>query len=260
MIGFLIKKTFFDFWDNMLRMILVNLGFIASLAIPIFLPGKIPILPISFFVFVVGLAWCFTYLAAIALSVKAISDYGVFGFFDFLNNLKEGWKTGLALGIICYLLYVIARNAIPFYLKLNSLFGLFLAAVIFWTVAAAVCSLQFFLAVRARLDTKLVKVFKKSFIIFFDNPGFTIYSLLHTIVILIISVFLALILPGPAGMLLFLDEALRLRLLKYDWLEANPDETGSKKRQKIPWDEILIDEREKTGTRSFKSFIFPWKD
>jgi hypothetical protein len=260
MIGFLIKKTFFDFWDNMIRMILVNLGFIASLAIPIFLPGIISIPVLSHLVFAAGLLWCFIYLAAIALSVKAVSDYGVFGFFDFLNNLKEGWKTGVTLGITSFLLYFIARNAIPFYLALHSLFGLFLAAVIFWAMAAAICSLQFFLAVRARLDTKLVKVFKKSFIIFFDNPGFAIYSLLHTIVILILSAVLALILPGPAGMFLFLDEALRLRLLKYDWLEANPDKTGSKKRRKIPWDEILIDEREKTGTRSFKSFIFPWKD
>jgi hypothetical protein len=260
MIGFLIKKTFFDLWDNMFRMVLLNLGFIASLAIPVFLPGLIPIPALSILAFAAGLLWCFVYLAAAALSVKAVSDYGVFGFSDFLANLKEGWKTGLALGITGFLLYAIARNAIPFYLRMNSLFGLFLAAIIFWTMAAAVCSLQFFFAIRARLDTKLVKIFKKSFIIFFDNPGFVIYTLLHTIVTLILSLVFALLLPGPAGILLFLDEGLRLRLLKYDWLEANPDQTGSRKRRQIPWDEILIDEREKTGTRSFRSFIFPWKD
>jgi hypothetical protein len=274
MIGFLIKKTFFDFWDNMLRMIPVNIGFIASLAIPIFLPGLVTIPVLPYLVFAAGFLWCFMYLAAVALSVKAVSDYGIFGFSDFLANLKKGWKTGLALGITGFLLFIIAWNAIPFYLRLESLFGLFLAAVIFWTMATMVCSLQFFLAIRARLDTKLVKIFKKSFIIFFDNPGFAIYLLLHTIVPLIASVilvtrfpglmglliFLITLLPGPAGVLLFLDEALRLRLLKYDWLEANPDETGSKKRRKIPWDEILIDEREKTGTRSFRNFIFPWKD
>ena len=274
MIGFLIKKTFFDFWDNMFRMVLVNLGFIASLAIPIFLPGLISIPVLPYFVLAAGILWCFIYLAAAALSVKAISDYGIFGFSDFLTNLKEGCKAGLALGITGVLLFIIAWNAIPFYLQLHSLFGLFLAAVIFWTMAAAVCSLQFFFAVRARLDTKLIKIYKKSFIIFFDNPGFTIYLLLHTIVPLILSavlvmrfpglvgllLFLVTLLPGPAGVLLFLDEGLRLRLLKYDWLEANPDETGSKKRRKIPWDALLIDEREKTGTRSFRNFIFPWKD
>jgi len=260
MIGFLIRKALYDFWDNMFRMVLMNLGFIASLTIPIFLPGIIPIPPLSLLVFAAGLLWCFVYLAAVALSVKAVSDYGVFGFSDFLANLKEGWKTGLALGITGFLLYAIARNSIPFYLEMHSIFGLFLAAVIFWTMITAICSLQFFFAIRARLDTKLIKIYKKSLLIFFDNPGFAIYSLLHTIVLLIISVFIVLLVPGPAGILLFLDEALRLRLLKYDWLEANPDETGSKKRRKIPWDEILIDEREKTGTRSFRSFIFPWKD
>jgi hypothetical protein len=62
--------------------------------------------------------------------------------------------------------------------------------------------------------------------------------------------------PGPAGLLLFHDEALRLRLLKYDWIEANPNEN----RRKVPWDALLIDERDKTGTRSLKNFIFPWKD
>ena len=260
MIGFVIKKTFFDLWDNMFRLVLVNLGFIASLAIPVFLPGIIPIPIISIIIFAAGLLWCFVYLAAAALSVKAVSDYGVFGFSDFLANLKEGWKAGLALGITGFLLYAITKNAIPFYLRMNSLFGLFLAAVIFWSMATAICSLQFFLAIRARLDTKLIKVFKKCFIIFFDNSGFSLYSLLHTAVTLIISLIFALLLPGPAGLLLFLDEALRLRLLKYDWLEANPDTTGSKKKRRIPWDEILIDEREKTGTRSFRSFIFPWKD
>ena len=62
--------------------------------------------------------------------------------------------------------------------------------------------------------------------------------------------------PGPVGVLLYLDEALRLRLLKYDYLEANPEAD----RKKIPWDALLIDEREKTGDRTLKNFIFPWKD
>jgi hypothetical protein len=71
-----------------------------------------------------------------------------------------------------------------------------------------------------------------------------------------ISLFLAFLAPGPAGALLFLDEAFRLRLLKYDYLEANPDAN----RKQIPWDALLIDERERTGTRTLRNFIFPWKD
>ena len=34
MFGFLIKKSFFDLWDNFLAAVLANLGFIVVLSIP----------------------------------------------------------------------------------------------------------------------------------------------------------------------------------------------------------------------------------
>jgi hypothetical protein len=66
--------------------------------------------------------------------------------------------------------------------------------------------------------------------------------------------------------LLYLDEALRLRLLKYDWLETRTAEQGGDlfkkgwKQVKIPWEELLAEEKDKTGKRSLKSFFFPWKE
>jgi hypothetical protein len=264
MFGFLIKKTFFDLWDNLFKVALLNLGFIASLAIPVFLPGLLVAAPpLSVAVLLIGILWCSVYLSAEALVLKRISDYSSFGFGDLLRSLKESWSAGIAMGVAVFAVWLLATLIIPFYLGIASLFGLLLAAVIFWTMAVGLLSLQFFFPIRARLDTKLTKVFKKCFIIFFDNPLFCIFSFIHNLIILVISGFLAFLFPGPAGALLFLDEALRLRLLKYDWLEANPavtDSTAKPKRQQIPWDAILIDERERTGTRSFKSFIFPWKD
>jgi len=265
MLGFLIKKNFFDLWDNLFRIALINLGFIASAAIPAlpaFFPGLIYIPALSIAVTAIGILWCCVYLSAAALSVRAISDYGSFGFGDFFRNLKTGLPAGLCMGAAILLLVLMATEIIPFYLGMNSLFGLFLAALIFWTVVIAICSLQFFFAIRARLDTKLVKVFKKCFIIFFDNPGFAVFILLHNAAMLILSALLAFLIPGPAGVLLFIDEALRLRLLKYDWLEANPESEAGEKRSRrrtIPWDALLIEEREKTGSRSLKNFIFPWK-
>jgi len=288
MIGFLLKKTFYDAWDNMLRLVLLNLGFIVSVPIPILLPGLIPITAVSMLVAVLGIIWCFVYLSAAALSLKAVSDYGSFGFSDFFANIKAGWKAGAAMGVFALFFFPVpyafpaayaaeaAAYAVPaeeslrlvplvgvimlFYLNMESIWGFLLAAVIFWAFFLALVSFQFFFAIRARLDTKLKKIFKKCFIIFFDNPGFAFFCFLHTVATMALSVFLALLLPGPAGALLFLDEALRLRLLKYDWLEANPPEGPSVRRRAIPWDAILIEEREKTGTRTIKGFIFPWKD
>jgi len=263
MIGFLIKKTFYDVWDNMFRIVLLNLGFIVSLTIPVIIPGYIPIPLLALAVAVIGVLWCFVYLAAIALSVKAVSDYAVFGFADFIANLKAGWPAGVILGLVALFFFLVLRIIIPFYLDMNSLVGLLLAALIFWTLILALIAFQFFFAIRARLDTKPIKIIKKCFIIFFDNPGFSIFSLLYTIVTLVASLIFALLLPGPAGLLLFLDEGLRLRLLKYDWLETISKEEASPpatRRRSIPWDALLIEEREKTGTRTLRNFIFPWKD
>jgi hypothetical protein len=204
----------------------------------------------------VGSLWCFVYLSAAALSLKTISDYGNFGFADFLANLKTAWPAGLVLGAFAFLAIILCTTVIPFYLSMKSMMGLMLAAIVFWTLVTAVLALQFFFAIRSRLDARLVGAVKKCFIIFFDNPMFCIFSLIHNTFVLILSLFVAFLFPGPAGILLFLDEGLRLRLMKYDWLELNPEAN----RRKIPWDAILIEEQEKTGTRSLKNFIFPWKD
>jgi hypothetical protein len=257
MIGFLIKKTFFDLWDNLFRAALINLGFIASAAIPVFIPPLFESLPlVGLIVLVLGIVWCFIYLAAAALSLKAISDYGSFGFADFFQNLKIAWPAGVVTVLFGIAIYLLVSKVIPFYLAMNSIIGLFFSAIIFWTLVVGILALQFFLPIRSRLDKKIPKAIKKCFLIFFDNPLFCVFSFIHNLVLLAISLFLALLLPGPAGILLYMDEALRLRLLKYDWLELNPDAN----RRKIPWEVILMEEQEKTGTRSFKNFIFPWKD
>jgi hypothetical protein len=261
MIGFLIKKTVYDLWDNMFRIVVLNLGFVVSLTIPILLPGLLLNIPIlSIIIAAVGILWCCVYLSAAAMSVKAISDYGVFGFADFWDNLKKCWPAGIIMGLAIFLFVLVIWVIIPFYLDMSNIAGILLAGLLFWTLVLTVISFQFFFAIRARLDTKPIKIIKKCFIIFFDNPGFSIFSALYTLATLILSVIFVFLLPGPGGLLLFLDEGLRLRLMKYDWLEANPPEAGSPKRRQIPWDALLIEEREKTGTRTLRNFIFPWKD
>jgi hypothetical protein len=257
MIGFLIKKNFFDLWDNLFKIALINLGFIVSLSFPVFIPTLFESIPVfGMGTLLSGILWCFVYLAAAASSLRKISDYGNFGFADFMESIKAAWPLGLMLGLFAFLGYILCTVVIPFYLSMKSMLGLLLAGFIFWTLVTAVLALQFFFAVCFRLNAKIPAAIKKSFIIFFDNPMFCIFSFIHNLVVLVLSLFAVFLFPGPAGVLLFLDEGLRLRLLKYGWLEANPEAA----RRKIPWDALLVDEREKTGTRSLKSFIFPWKD
>jgi hypothetical protein len=260
MIGFLIRKTFYDLWDNMFRIVLLNLGFIAVVSIPIFIPSLAGSYFNSIALEMVLTAWgiliCFIYLAAAALCVSSISDYSSFGFSDFIKNLKIAWRPGLVMGFFVFVLFLIVSIIMPFYLGVESPVGLVFAAVIFWVTVFSLLSFQFYFTVYCRLGKKVFKSLKKCMLISLDNVRFSIFMIIHNLIVMIISIVFVFMFPGPAGVLLYLDEALRLRILKYDWLEENPGEN----RKKIPWDTLLIEERERTGTRTFKNFIFPWKD
>jgi uncharacterized membrane protein YesL len=260
MFGFLIKKTFFDLWDNLFKIVLINIGFLVVVAAPVFIPPLIPSTFLSITVLIAGVLCCCVYLAAASSCLKRVSDYSFFGFRDFFVAFKKTWLSGLVLGTMAILAGIIITVVLPFYFRMGTLVGWGLGVLLFWFLAAAAFSFQFFLTVRSRMDNPIRVSLRKCFLIFFDNLGFCVFSFIHNLILLVLSVFLAFMLPGPAGLLLFLDEGFRLRLLKYDWLETHPEAVSSGKRPKIPWDELLIDEREKTGTRSLKSFIFPWKD
>jgi hypothetical protein len=253
MFGFLVKKTFYDLWDNLFKTALVNLGFL-TLSLGGILLSLLFDPPLSAGIVALCLLCCCVYLAAASLCLKSLSDYGSFGFADFFHSLAAAWPAGLLLGALCFFGFFLVLMAIPFYFSLGSFAGLLLGCFLLWTVLIAALALQFFLPIRARLDARPGKIIKKCFLILFDNTLFCVFSGAASLAILALSLPLFMLLPGPAGLLLFLDEALRIRLLKYDWLEAHPG------HKKIPWNSVLEEDRERTGTRSIKGLIFPWKD
>jgi hypothetical protein len=43
-------------------------------------------------------------------------------------------------------------------------------------------------------------------------------------------------------------------------LEEHPELKTKKERKNIPWEELIYEDRETLGPRTFRSFLFPWKD
>ena len=84
--------------------------------------------------------------------------------------------------------------------------------------------------------------------------------LLYSAVLIIITPFLAFLAPGFSGLLLAWNNAFRLRMYKYDWMEQHPEIPIQTARKQIPWDELLAEDRETVGSRSIRNLIFPWKD
>jgi uncharacterized membrane protein YesL len=256
MIGFTIRKWFYDLWDNLFQLVFLNFGFILSLAAAAFLVprfvGHPALLILLFLAFLFWLCW---YTAACAIFVQKISDYDAIRFKEFGQALKQSLRAGAILAVFAAACIVIVAVAIPFYMQLPGPVGVLLAGILFWVMVTSLLCMQFFLAGQRRLDTKQRKILKKSFIIFVDNTAFSIFTLFVSI--LLVFLFISV----PTFILLLQDEGLRLRLFKYDWLSAHPeiDGAGRKERKKVPWAELLEEERDNVGKRGWRDFIFPWK-
>jgi hypothetical protein len=256
MFGFLVKKAFFDMWDNMFRIIIMNLGYIAVLSI-FWLAIEIAGIPaLSIPVLFIAIAAFAVYTGAVSRMCADIADYKQPGFRDFWGFVKETFPSSLLLALVILVYVLIISVAFNFYGGVKNITGPLAVALLFWVTVAGVFSIQFFFPIQSRLDRKFRKIVRKTFLVFFDNPGFSIALFLAALATTIISFLTALLLPGIATVLLWWNVAFKLRLYKYDWLEKNPGE----KRRRIPWDALLIDDRERVGKRTLRGLIFPWKE
>ncbi len=185
-----------------------------------------------------------------------IADYRQPGFADFFRFLRESLPSSLLLALVLTVYTSRGLVAFQFYGGMKSLLGPLAVALLFWVTVAWVFASQYFFPIQSRLDRKFRKIFRKTFLVFFDNPGFSIGLFICALIVLIVSFFTALLLPGISTILLWWNIAFKLRLYKYDWLEQNP---GAKRRQ-VPWDALLVEDRERVGKRTLKGMIFPWKE
>ncbi len=257
MIGFFLKKWFFDFWDNLLRVVLINLGFIIMMGITVYVPYLLSfnivllLIGIALVIFIVNL-----YIGAASRFMSEIADYNGPGFYDFWGYVKEIWKSTIPFAIVVSIQVFLVIVAVPFYLSMGNTVGMIALSVIFWVSIIWWLGAQYYFPIRTRLDADIKKVFKKSFLVLFDNTGFSIFMALFSIIVLGVSIFTAQLLPGMGAVLLLHQVGLKLRLYKYDYLESHPEAN----RKDIPWDSLLVEEKDKVGPRSLKGMIFPWKE
>ena len=257
MFGFLVKKAFFDMWDNLFRVLLMNVGYVALLALFSFLASAAISIPgISVALVVIGVALAAVYTGAVSRMCAEIADYRQPGFADFIRFLRETFVSSLLLALAVVAYGFVVSVAFRFYGGMKSIVGPLAVALLFWVTMAWLLSVQYYFPIQSRLDRKFRKIFRKTFLVFFDNPGFSIGLLICALIVLTVSVFTALLLPGLATILLWWNVAFKLRLYKYDWLEENPGAN----RRKVPWDALLVADRERVGKRTLRGMIFPWKE
>ncbi len=256
MFGFLIKKAFFDLWDNLIRIVILNLGFILLLAVLVYFPLLFKNSPPLFFAFLgVGLALLSVYTGVVSWMVAQLADYRKPETGEILGALKRTWPTSLLFAGLNLLLVFLLSVAFPVYGGLKSFLGPLASSFLFWVLIFWVLASQYYFSIQSRLDRRFLKMLKKGFLLFLDNPGFTFGLFLGSLLVFALSVFTAFLLPGIAAILLWQNIGLKLRMYKYDHLEKNPGD-----RRHIPWDALLVEDRERVGKRTLKGMIFPWKE
>ena len=257
MTGFFIKKAFFDGWDNLLTLVALNAGFIVLivlfLAIPMIASGTAA-LAIILMVMVVYLFHFFA--GGVSMFLGDLTFDRSPEFREFPGYVASVWKLAAVFGTITNVQLLILMIGFPFYISVGGVFGLAALAILFWVSVLWWLITIWIFPVRRQLNTGVKVVLKKSVILFFDNPGFTIFIGVYTIFNFILSVVTAFLVPGISSILYSHQIALKLRMFKYDYLEENP----GKNPKEIPWGALLMEEKEKVGPRSLRGMIFPWKD
>ena len=261
MISFFIKKWFFDLWDNLLPALIMNILFLLPVGAFLILPSIVA--PVGLFLaFTVSLICQMGTFLLIGVYNRFTLDFVIGGAFQvskLKNYFRTSWLPSIVLGAILYGLAIFLQIGIPFYTNFNQIIGLIVTIFMFWLTFFSLMAVQFYWPLNAQIEPSTKKLFKKSFILVFDNPAFSLIMLLGSIVIIAFSLLTLSIFPGITGLILWFQVGLKLRMYKYDYLET-VDSTQPRHKIQIPWDSLLAMEREKVGPRSLKGMFFPWKE
>lgn len=257
MIKLFFKKSFLDGWDNVAHLVLLNaavmgillvLGFVCYVAFDLSLLTGIGVL----FICLIGF-FSFEFLI-----VTATNQWVHFRK-EFKHLIKETFKghfghvvleSFIFTTLVAYLTIVV-----PVYLQNAGFISLLALFFLFWFYLITVLALQYFvpMAVAFKEDKALVTL-RKCFGVMFDNKLLSLVMTLKAFFSTTISFLTFGLLPGFTGIKVGYCSALKLIVIKYDYMEKN--HVSSKN---INVEEMLKEEDENVGPFSLRDLLFPWK-
>ena len=257
MFGFYIKKAFFDGWDNFIQMVLQNIIYIVFFLLIV---GSIVVFGDNLVFFLpVAIAIMFLFCLSMGGTSSVVynwSQYKSETWRPFMKGVGRNIRHSMLFFLCIMVLFLLFFLVIPFYLSFNNILGTVFGVMMVWLAIFLLLVLPYYFPLMNLLPGDgPFKTLKKCFIVAGDNLGYTILLLLHNILDIVLTVVTMGLLPGWCGLMLGGQDMMKLLMKKYDWIEENP----GKNRKEMDWSEILYDEKETLGPRSFKNMIFPWK-
>lgn len=257
MIWFTIKKTFFDLWDHLFSILLLNFGGVLLFGVLLYLFQFLSVQPLLG-VCGAGIALLIfgQYLGVVALMTREIADYTMPDVRGIFRYLRETWKASFVFSLLVVFQVLIVLVVLPWYLQMGGFIGMAIMSICFWSSVLWWLASQYYFPLHSRIDRRPGKLILKCFILLFDNPLFTLVLAAGTLCMAVLSLITAFLFPGIGGILLWHQVGSKLRFYKYEYLEQHPGAN----RTPVPWDTLLHDERERVGKRTLRNTIFPWKE
>ena len=266
MIKLVLKKSFFDGWDNLFSIFIFNIifGLIIFGTVWVFIllnktGHELDVLKVVSILTITLFLLSFHSLGINALTINW-SCYKKAGFSQYINGIRKHFTHGLLYFLVHFFIMLCYLLIIPMYLQTKTIIALIISFLIFWTSLIVFLSFQFFYPLLYLMENdKVFKTAKKCVIVFFDNLSLSLFVLIKNILDLIISVFTLTFIPGLAGIILFKTDVMKFIMKRYDYVLENNITDNKISKRNILWNEILFEERKNIESRSFKDIIFPWK-
>ncbi|MBO4629042.1 MAG: hypothetical protein J5687_03720 [Treponema sp.] len=272
MYGFLFKKNFCDGWDNLFSVVITNVLFLISMVgiiiLSSFVTSKLGenTTDMAFYLIQTGILFLGIFIFNIfdfaygELSQKIANFEGIH-LLDFFKRIPGVLLDAFLFSLLIIAIVFISVYSLNFYLlQQQSIMSLFVGALLIWVDIFLLLAFQWFVPIRSTFHNKFGKCLKKCIIIFMDNTGFSIIMALYHLILIALSILPIGFFPSIAGVSISKHNAFRLRMYKYDYLEEHPELKTPKERRKIPWEELIYEDREALGPRKLRSFLFPWKE
>ena len=258
MLRFLLKKSFFDIWDNFIPL------FISNIATAAVILGLYILLQVTGEVSIGVLA----VILAIFLAILTVMLFALNGMAHQWSDWKSDCMHGLCLSIKnnpghMLFFYVITCTIgfcvlfmFPFYMQSNSYMGILMAVVLFWIFLVVVPAMIYYIPLALYMpDDGAFLTFKKCLALVLNNKAVTLFVFLRTVLDVIITLGTCLLVPGITGICVIHQDTVRLLLMKHDYMRKHLC-----KGEDVDWRAVLEKEEATLGPRSIRTIIFPWKD
>ncbi|MCK9191464.1 MAG: hypothetical protein M0P10_07975 [Sphaerochaetaceae bacterium] len=258
MIGFLIKKAFFDAWDNLIGLVVSNLGYIVVLVLfTLDLGNATGVASLNYLLVLAALFLLAFHSIGVAKTTYDYSNYKREGFAGYKEGLRLFWRHGFGLFLLYLFMAILALLVIPFYYSMGTFIGLSISIILIWVFITFLMASQYYLPLMVNFSgDKPLKTLKKCFIMALGNLGTSVFLLFYNLIQFALTVVTAGLLFNGTGITLANMDAFKLLLMRINYLEEHEDVSP----KEVPWEEILYDEKEAVGHRTLKGMIFPWKD